>query len=167
METSKSFYMKKVYNSKGKKLGMIKDIILDLESKSILGFVVSNYSMFKKKNFLNVKDIKYIDEDKVIGILSPIKNGIRFSEYKYTDILDYFGILKGTMEEIIIDKKTYKIKGIITSPGILEKLSKGKEILLSNNLEFKKDYISDLPSINITFKNITHRLMNYEFFKKA
>ena len=98
METSKSFYMKKVYNSKGKKLGMIKDIILDLESKSILGFVVSNYSMFKKKNFLNVKDIKYIDEDKVIGILSPIKNGIRFSEYKYTDILDYFGILKGTME---------------------------------------------------------------------
>lgn len=32
METSKSFYMKKVYNSKGKKLGMIKDIILDLES---------------------------------------------------------------------------------------------------------------------------------------
>ena len=69
--------------------------------------------------------------------------------------------------EIIIDKKTYKIKGIITSPGILEKLSKGKEILLSNNLEFKKDYISDLTSINITFKNITHRLMNYEFFKKA
>ena len=71
------------------------------------------------------------------------------------------------MEEIIIDKKTYKIKGIITSPGILEKLSKGKDILLSNNLEFKKDYISDLTSINITFKNITHRLMNYEFFKKA
>ena len=75
--------------------------------------------------------------------------------------------MKIIIKYIIIDMKTYKIKGVITSPGILEKLSKGKEILLSNNIEFKKDCILDLNSNNITFKNITHKAMNYEFFKKA
>lgn len=166
MDTSRSFYMKKVYSFKGKKLGVIKDIILDLKNKSVLGFKVSDYTMFKKKDFLDVRDIKFVCEEKIIGVLST-GDGIRFSEYKHTDILDYFGVLKGALEDIIIDMKTYKIKGIIISPGILEKLSKGKEILLSNNIEFKKDCILDLSSNNITFKNITHKAMNYEFFKKA
>ena len=79
--------MKKVYSSKGKKLGIIKDVILDLKNKSVLGFKVSNYAMFKKKDFLDVRDIKFVCEEKIIGVLST-KDGIRFSEYKHTDILD-------------------------------------------------------------------------------
>ena len=76
--------MKKVYNSKGKKLGIIKDIILDLKNKSVLGFKVSDYAIFKKKDFLDVRDIKFVCEEKMIGVLST-GDGIRFSEYKHTD----------------------------------------------------------------------------------
>ena len=40
----KDFYLKKIYNLKGKKLGIVKDIILDFSNGRIIGLEVNNYS---------------------------------------------------------------------------------------------------------------------------
>lgn len=162
MYRSKDFYMKTIYNAKGKKLGSIKDIYVNIDEKIIDGFEISNYSFMEKKNFLNTNDINYFSKDKLVGKLSK-GSGVKFSFLKDIDVIDCIGRLKGVVDDILIDEKSYEIRGIAISPGIIEKILKGKDIVLLSSIIVKKDYILDLTPINISFKNISSKGMNNEF----
>lgn len=163
MYRSKDFYMKTIYNAKGKKLGSIKDIYVNLDKKIIDGFEVSNYSFLGKKNFLNTKDINYFEKDKVVGELSK-GNGVKFSFFRNIDVVDCTGRLKGVVDDIIVDEESYEIKGIAISPGIIEKVLKGKDIVLPRNIVVNEGYILDVTPININFKNIWSKGINNEFY---
>ncbi len=163
MYRSKDFYMKIIYNTKGKKLGSIKDIYVNLDKKVIEGFEISNYSFLGKKNFLNTKDINYFTRDKIIGELSN-GGGVKFSLFRNIDVIDCNGRLKGVVDDIIVDEEKYEIKGIAVSPGIIEKVLRGKDIVLPSNIIVHEDCILDVTPINISFKNIWSKGINDEFY---
>ena len=49
MFKSKNILWKKVYDTNGKKIGMVKDIFIDIHKGNIEGIDISNFYSFRKK----------------------------------------------------------------------------------------------------------------------
>ena len=162
----RDFYLKKVYNTEGKKLGMIEDIYLDFYGNRIVGFEISNYTLLSKKNYLDIENIIYSGESFIVSEIEKNK-GLRFRDIKSIDIIDVHGNLKGVVEELIIDSKDYSIKGIVMSSGLIDTMIKGKQILLTSECVLGEDYILYTGNSNISLKSIPHNLGRYNEVSKA
>ena len=79
--------------------------------------------------YVSVDSIISIDEDMKIKGTSNFE-GLKFKEIRYVDIINKEKKLIGVLEDLIIDKQNFEIKGIIMSSGIFDKMLKGKELLL-------------------------------------
>lgn len=166
MYKTKDFYYKKIYNLHGKKLGVIKDIIIDFSSGYIMGFEVNNYSFIGKNNFLNIKNVISIN-DEIICTSLEYGSGLRFSEIKDLDVINKNGELKGEVEDIIVDKDDYKIKGIILGSGIIDKIVNGKEIILMDKCILGDDFMVYYGVEGVKVKNIPHVISKDVYYKKA
>lgn len=49
MLRSKDFYLKKVYKTDGKKVGIVEDLCIDFFNAKLVGFKVSTNNIFSKK----------------------------------------------------------------------------------------------------------------------
>ena len=166
MYRSRDFYLKGIYNVKGKKLGIIKDLYIDFNSGMVKGFKVNNMSLLSKKSYGDIEDIINIDEDIIIEKLID-KEGLKFSDIKGMDVIDKFGNSRGVVDDILIDEDDFFIKGIIITSGLIDKMIKGKEIVLINRSLLAEDYILYLGEPNIVVKNIPHEMNRYEYCEKA
>ena len=54
-----------------------------------------------------------------------------FKSIKDMEIKDNKNIIKGVLEDLIIDKETLSIKGLIMSSGLFDRIIKGREIFIS------------------------------------
>ena len=140
MLKTKDFYLLRVYDIKGKYLGIIDDIYIDFDKGVIQGFLISNYLFFSKRNFIKTQDIISIEDVMIIKELSK-KEGISFKSIKDIDVKDKKNIIKGILEDLIIDENDYSIKGLIISSGIFDRIIKGKEILLPKECILGEDFI--------------------------
>jgi uncharacterized protein YrrD len=140
MIKSKDFYLVKVYDTKGKYLGTIEDMYINFYEERVEGFSISNFFKFSKKNFVKKEDIISMEEVIIARNLS-FKIGIPFKSIKDMDIKDKKNVMKGVLEELIIEKEDFSIKGLIMSSGIFDKMFKGKEILLLKNCILGEDFI--------------------------
>ena len=166
MYRSKDFYLKNIYKKNGKKIGTVKDIYIDFYRGEVKGLKVNSYSIFDKKNYVKIEDIISLDEDIIVD--NAIEgNGLKLSEIKGLDVVDKSGSLRGVVEDILIDENEFKIKGLVISTGIIEKMIKGKEVILINRSVLGDDYILYLGDPNVVMKNIPHEITNYECIKKA
>ena len=52
--------------------------------------------------------------------------GLKFKEIKFVDILNEKKVLIGVLEDLIIDKENFSIKGLIIRSGIFDKIFKVK-----------------------------------------
>lgn len=161
---SRDFYMKNIYNEKGKKLGVIKDLFIDIKEEKVIGFEVSNYSLFRKRNFLDIIDIKTINEN-VIATKLKCGKYKRFSDYKDMEVVDKNNNIKGDILDILFEEDDFIIKGILISPGILEKIIKGKEVILIKDISFKEGKVVYYGDKTIVFKNIPRKSINNEYTK--
>ncbi|MCS4473956.1 PRC-barrel domain-containing protein [Clostridium botulinum] len=66
MYKSKYFKYMNVYYSNGKKVGFIKDILVDFNEERIIGFCVSSYNILNKNNIVLVEDIISINKNMVV-----------------------------------------------------------------------------------------------------
>ncbi len=148
---TKDFYLLKVFDFRGKYLGIIDDIYIDFHNGKIKGFLLSNYLLFSKRNFIKVEDIIYIEDVMIIKALNR-KEGISFRSIKDMDVKDKNNIIKG---QIISTPNS-----LITTNNIKTRIYLYKEDE-GNNTTILKDLNS---SINISLWNtpITGKITNID-----
>ena len=161
MLKSKDFYMKSVYDVNSKKIGIVEDIFINFYEGKVIGLDISSYSLFSKKNFVRYEDI--ISIDKEIIVRKSIKySGIKLKDIKGMEIIDLNGNIKGTIEDLIIRENDFSIKGLLISTGVIEKLLKGKQILLINQCILGEEYILYTGKDNMTLKLMPRKVKNNE-----
>lgn len=153
---TKDFYLLKVFDIRGKYLGIIDDIYIDFHNGKIKGFLLSNYLLFSKRNFIKVEDIIYIEDVMIIKELKR-KEGISFRSIKDIDVKDKNNIIKGILEDLVIDKQDLSIKGLVISSGIFDRIIKGKEILLLKECILGEDFILYYGLDKVVFKSIPRK----------
>ena len=159
MIKSKDFYLLKVYDTKGRYLGTVEDIYIDFYNEKVEGFCISNFFKFSKKNFVKKEDIISMEEVIIAKSLS-FRVGIPFKNIKYMDIKDNKNVMKGVLEELIIEKEDFSIKGLIMSSGIFDKMFKGKEILLLKKCILGEDFILYQGSEEVRLKSLPRNKKN-------
>ena len=166
MFKTRDFYFKKVYNINGKKIGIIEDLYIDFYLGKVVGFKVSNSILFSKNNYVDMQDIIDIGEDVIINSIRK-GEGLTFKEIKYMEIIDTLSNIKGVLEDIIIDIQDYSIKAIVISSGLIDKMIKGKQIILLNRCILGEKYILYTGNEGVLFKSMPHNMENYNATKKA
>ena len=156
MLKTKDFYLLKVYNIRGKYLGIVDDIYIDFYNGEIKGFFISNYFLFSKKNFAKVDDVISLEEVMIVKELSE-KEGLSFKSIKDIDIKDKNNVMRGILEDLIIEKKDFSIKGLIMSSGIFDRIIKGKEILLLKNCVLGEDFILYYGSDEVRLQSLPRK----------
>lgn len=166
MFKTRDFYLKNVYSITGKKIGIIEDLYIDFYLGKIVGFKVSNSILFSKKNYVDMQDIMDIGEDVIINSIRK-GDGLTFKEIKYMEIIDMLSNIKGVLEDIIIDIHDYSIKAIVISSGLIDKMIKGKQIILLNRCILGEKYILYTGNEGVLFKSMPHNMEQYSATKKV
>lgn len=166
MLKTRDFYLIKVYDVKGKYLGVIDDIAIDFYKGEIIGFFVSNFSLFSKKNYIDKEYIISINEVVIVTSITRYI-GLAFKTIKDMDIIDNSNTMRGVLEDLIIEKKDLSIKGLIMSSGIFDKMIKGKEILLLKQCILGEDFILYNGNESIRLQTLPHKIVGYENAKQA
>lgn len=161
MLRSKDFYMKSVYDVNRKKIGIVEDIFINFYEGKVIGLEISSYLLLSKKNFVKYEDI--ISIDKEIIVRNSIKyNGIKLKDIKGMEIIDLNGNIKGTIEDLIIRESDFSIKGLLISTGVIDKLLKGKQVLLIHQCVLGEKYILYKGKDNMTLKVMPRKVKNNE-----
>lgn len=156
MLKTKDFYLLKVYDLRGKYLGVIDDVFIDFSNGLIKGFSISNYKFFSKKNFIEASNILTIEDVMIIKELG-IKKGISFKEIKDIDVRDRNNTILGILEDLIIEKGDYSIKGLIISSGIFDRIFKGKDIFLHKECILGEDFILYYGNNEVKLKTLPRK----------
>lgn len=156
MLKTKDFYLLKVYDIRGKYLGIIDDIYINFHKGEVVGFFISNYILFTKKNFVRSEDIISIEEVMIVKELSE-KEGVSFKSIKDIDIKDKNNTMRGILEDLIIEKKDLSIKGLVMSSGIFDRMIKGKEILLLKDCLLGEDFILYYGSDEVRLQSLPRK----------
>ncbi|WP_111930267.1 PRC-barrel domain-containing protein [Clostridium tertium] len=156
MLKSKDFYLLKVYDIRGKYLGVVDDMYIDFNKGKVVGFFVSNYLLFSKKNFVRSSDIISLEEVMIVKELNE-KEGLSFKRIKDMDIKDKNNIMRGVLEDVIIEKKDLSIKGLVMSSGIFDRMIKGKEILLLKDCLLGEDFILYYGSDEVRLQSLPRK----------
>ena len=166
MFKTRDFYLKKVYSVEGKKIGVIEDLYINFYVGKVVGFEVSNHALFSKKNYVNIEDVINNGDDMIISSINK-GEGLKFKQIKDMDIIDISGNMKGILEDLIIDKQDYSIKGMVITSGLLDKMIKGKEIILINRCILGEKYILYVGNDGVLFKSMPHNMEKQNAVKKA
>lgn len=153
----KDFYIKNIYDTKGKKIGIAEDLYLDFFEEKVLGIKVASHKIFSKKNYIPIDMIVEIGRE-IIALGIEDYNGLEFKKIKSMEVINILGETKGILEDIIIDDRDYSIKGIIVSSGIVDKMINGKQVLLIKECILGDNYILYCGKNNIKLKTMPHRL---------
>ncbi|ENK1242596.1 PRC-barrel domain-containing protein [Clostridium sp. FAM 1755] len=158
MYRSKYFKYMNVYHTNGKKLGFIKDVLVDFNEESIIGFLVSSYKILNKNNIVLIEDIVSINKNMVVKKLEKGKY-LSFNDIKHLEVIDIDGVLMGVIEDIIINEENFKISAIIISMGFLNNFIKGKKIISPNEIILGEE--------NILYFNYKSRNLDFKIMLKS
>jgi len=113
-----------------------------------------------------MQDIIDIGEDVIVSSIRQ-GEGLTFKEIKYMEVIDTLSNIKGVLEDIIIDIQDYSIKAIVISSGLIDKMIKGKQIIILNRCILGEEYILYTGNEGISFKSMPHNMEQYNATKKA
>ena len=155
MFKSRNLYNKNIYDNCGKNLGKIKDIFIDFINGKVSGFLVTNFNTKKDQNIKNIYmgEIN-ADSDKIKINIFQDNEKILFSDIRKIKVIDKWGNEKGVINDIMIDEKNFKIRGLILKNDKINTMSNGNEIILIKDVVIEKSYISYIGEPNIVFKNV-------------
>lgn len=154
MLDSKKFLYMTVLNEKGKKIGYIKDLILNVSLKKVSGFETSTIKIFKKFQTISYRNIISYDNIMIISENSSI-DGIRFSKLKSIDVMDTCGNIIGMVFDVIFDDN-FNLKGIIVTEGFLNDCKYGKKILLLDEIIIGDEYILYTRKNRFVMRSMIH-----------
>lgn len=146
MYRGKDFFLMDVNDINGKNIGFIKDILVDFNKGMVIGFVVSCYKFMRNNVSVLVDDIISFNNDMIVNKISKDRY-LELSEIRNMDIINKFGEIIGITEELLFDKKNFKIKGLIVSMGFFRNFIGGKRIILINEIIIGEENILFLDLI--------------------
>jgi uncharacterized protein YrrD len=124
--------MMDIKNIYGRRMGFIKDILVDFNLGKVSGFKVSSKSISSKNECVFAEDI--IAFGKYMIVKRAVKDsGLIFREIRNLEVVDLDGNVIGMFEDIIIDE-LLKIKAIVISLGIVRNIIEGKKLILINDI---------------------------------
>lgn len=159
MYRSKDFILMDVVDIKGKRIGFVKDLIINFNSAEVEGFVVSSYKFLKSTVNVYAEDIISYSS---IMVVQKISEGpvLKFSDIKDIDIVGRDAVVLGMLEDILFEKASFKIKAVIASTGLLQNLINGKKVFLIKELLLGEEGILKInPIKNMEFYSVPHRLL--------
>lgn len=137
---------KRVLSRKGKLLGIVDDLIIDINEGKVKGIKVKEKGFLKKAFYVLYKDIVYWGCNIIIKDKDFQKN-FTFRQMKFMEVYNLNGDIIGIVEDIIFSYSDLQLSGIVITEGFLKNYSKGKRIILL------KDIIVGEESIIYTQKN--------------
>lgn len=155
MYRSKDFRYMNVYDNNGKKIGFIKDILVDFNKAKVLGFFMNCYKILNKKNVILVEDIICINKNMIIRKLEK-KDYLKFNDIKHLEVIDIEGNLIGVIEDIIISEKDFTISALVISMGLLNNFIKGKKIITPEEIILGE---KNLLYFNYKSRNLDFKIM--------
>lgn len=158
MYKSKDFILKDIVDISGNKIGLVKDIVMNFQNSSVEGFLISKNSVLNKKLCVLKKDI--VSYDKSLIVEKSVRcSYLTLSSIKNMDVKDKDENILGTIDDIIFEKFSFKIKAYILSLGLIRNIYMGKRILLSNELILgEKSLLYMNNSKNIRFSSLPHKI---------
>lgn len=158
MFRSKDFLLMEVMNVVGEKLGYIDDILIDFNLGFIRGFSISSYKIFSKNIYVLKNDIVSFNSNMIIKKYIK-EESLKFLSLKGMDVIDTQGNVMGIMEDVIFDKCTFEISGIIVSRGFISNCIYGKRIFLIKDLILgEKNILYCKKKDDVDFKTIPHTI---------
>jgi len=156
MFKSKDFILMDVVTAEGKKIGFIKDLLIDFNKGKVIGFEVSPYKFFLKNVSVLKEDIIYFNKHMVVKKVEKNKY-LSLHSFVNMDVIDKCNNIFGMVEEITFTRDTFDIKGIIVSSGFIINILKGKRIMLINELILGEENLLYIPNCNeYSFKSVPH-----------
>jgi uncharacterized protein YrrD len=116
----------------GKRIGFIKDIIIDFNLKRVVGFKISSKSIFSKNESVLREDIVAFDKYMVVKY-STKSSGLMFKQLKNMEVVDCESNIVGMFEDLIIDE-LLEIKAILISLGTVRNILEGKKVVLVKDI---------------------------------
>lgn len=162
MYRSKDFILMDVINLKGRKVGFVKDILIDFHKGYVIGFCISPYKIFGKSLFVLMEDILSFNSNMVIKNTSS-GVGFKISQIKGMDVIDNKGNILGMVEDIIFKDNEFSLSGIVVSRGFIRNLIYGKKIYLMQDLILGDKNIAYLGDEGkITFVTMAHEVLEVD-----
>lgn len=124
---------KRIINSKGKSLGIVEDLLIDITNNCVSGFYVKKSSLTKKYFCVLKENITYLGE-RIICTKTNEELPFMFNDMKGIEVLDLEGDILGTVESVIFSKKDFKIISFVISEGFLRNYIRGKRVILIGDL---------------------------------
>ncbi|MCY6356779.1 PRC-barrel domain-containing protein [Clostridium sp. ZS2-4] len=159
MYRSKDFLLMEVVDIKGKKIGFIKDILIDFNEGFVIGFNISSYNLFHKSVNVLKKDIISFNNNMIIK-KNFREERLEFFTLKGIDVLDRCGDVIGIMEDIIFDNFSFEIIGVVVSKGLIANFINGKKIFLTKELILgEKNILYYGKNSKMNFKTMPHDIV--------
>ncbi|QGU95293.1 photosystem reaction center subunit H [Clostridium bovifaecis] len=162
MYRSKDFILMDVIDISGKKLGFIKDILINFHEGYITGFSISSAKLFKKKYSVKKENIITFNSNMVVSEVTEVEE-LMLSDFKGMDVVDNKGDIIGRVEDVIFNNEDFKISGVIVSTGFVRNLIYGKQIYLIKELILgNKNILYFRENANMHFSTMAHELLEVD-----
>ena len=156
MFKSKDFKYMDVVNVEGKKIGVIRDLLIDFNKGKVIGVEVSPIKLFHKNVSVLKADIVYFNKHMVVKKVEKEKY-LSLRSFINMDVIDKCRNIFGVVEDITFTGDTFEIKGVIVSSGFITNLLRGKRIMLINELILGEENILYFPcNHDYSFKSMPH-----------
>ena len=91
----KDLYMKNIYDLKGKKIGLSKEIYINFYRGEVIGLGIGSYSIRNRNNYISTKDIINVDNNILVRKSIKKEGELKFSDIRDMDVIDKAGNPKG------------------------------------------------------------------------
>lgn len=151
-----------VVDISGKRLGYIKDLLVDFNRKKVIGFNLASSSLFKKN--LNIMMNNIVGYNSTMVVTEATKGVfLQFNDIRGMDIRDRKGNIVGMIEDVLFDENNFSIRGVVISTGFINNFILGKKIILINNLILGENtLLFNGKKDNLNFSTVPHKLFMEE-----
>ena len=159
MYKSKDFKYMDVVNVEGKKIGVIRDLLIDFNKGKVIGVQVSPTKLFHKNVSVLKEDIIYFNKHMVVKKVVKEKY-LTLHSFINMDVIDKCRNIFGVVEDITFSGHSFEIKGVIVSLGFFTNLLRGKRIMLIKELILGEKNILYFPcNRDYSFKTMPHNFL--------
>lgn len=146
----------KVFDSNGKKVGVVCDLAIDYFNGKVMGFIITK-KLFSKRDYVDLTNVISLS-DAIMTEGIHVHRGLKFSEIKNFDLINKDGHMIGILEDILIDYDFY-IRGLIVVSGLFDKFKNGKRVI-----QLKETILGEENILFFGNKNINMRMIPRKYF---
>lgn len=155
-----------VISVNGKRLGFIKDLLVNFNEKKIIGFSIASYSLLKST--LNVSIENVVSFNSVMVITDTIKGDfLGFKNIKGMDLRDRRSNILGMIEDVLFDELSFSINAVVVSTGVITDFISGKEVILIKDIILgEENLLYNGKNEKLHFSSLPHKLFMEDDFNE-